>query len=371
MKIYPFQAIYPNFDLIPSPEIFFSSGNYDFSEHQKNGFFRKSGDDSIYIYVINAKHRSHVGLVACVDVRSYIEGTIVQHEKTLATKEQMMMQAFLKRQAMMNPVLLGYETDSRLDQMIAGIVKDCEPFFSINFEEDDQKHHFFRVQDKKLLNRICHLFEKKVERAYIADGHHRFVTGAKLFQTKSSKFDRSHKYQYILCAFFPFNQLEIHDYNRVVHALGDISTAKLFAKMSRVFDIKYLRRPQKPKRKHELTMYLQHEWYRLRWRTKILKKYHRNHTVLLDTHLLNKEVMNKIVGIQDFCVDPRLTYVPGILGLRGLIERINAQANSFGFCLYPIKKQDWISIANKGESMPPKSTWFEPRIRNGMVVKVF
>lgn len=368
MKIYPFQAIIPNFDLISSPELFFSTVKHDYPEYRANGFFRDTDSKAFYIYQIQTNVRSHLGLVACLDIEAYIEGRIIKHEHTLAAKEQTMMNLHLQRQAMVKPVLLGYQPLSELQSTLRKITKNQEPFFSVEFDEDEQWHHYYKVSDETLQAKLRNLFEQHVDRLYIADGHHRCSTMAKLFRTLSNTEKSENKYRHLLCALFPFDQLDIHDYNRVIEALGEISPTRLIAELSRVFEMKFLKKPSKPRKKHELTLYINHEWYRLNWRKSVLEK-HAHRKVLLDTYLLNKEVIEKIIGFQDSGNDPRIKYVEGISGLQGFIDQSIRSSRRFGFCVYPISTNDWLEISDRSETLPPKSTWFEPRIRNGLIVK--
>lgn len=367
MKIFPFPAIYPNVDLISSPELFFPAENFNYADYHKIGFFQRTQHDSIYIYCIESAHQKHVGLIACADINAYLKGDIVKHEKTHPAKEPPIMNLLLQRQAMVKPVLLGYAPREQLDRAIQTAILDLEPFFTVHFKKEKEKHYLYRLPQGEQLTQLMKLFDEQVQRAYIADGHHRCSTSAKLYQTQIGIREGVNKYQYLLCALFPFDQLEIYNYNRVVEALGDISPTRFMAEISKVFEIKFLHKPTKPAHKHELTMYIHHEWYRLRWRPEVLKKY--GHLdMLFDTSLINEEVMVKIFGIRDTGNDPRIHYVEGVLGLKGLIDKTNRKENRLGFCLYPVHSEEWVSISDEGKTLPPKSTWFEPRTRNGLIV---
>jgi uncharacterized protein (DUF1015 family) len=173
-------------------------------------------------------------------------------------------------------------------------------------------------------------------------------------------------YRYLLCAFFPFDQLVIHEYNRVVDLPGDISATAFLAKLSDLCRVRHLREAAKPQKSHEMTLFLNREWYRLRWRKKILKKY-QDALVVMDADILNKEVLENILGIADVRNDDRLSYVDGISGVKGLTDKAEKSALRMGFCMYPISFEDIVTVADAGKTLPPKSTWFEPRVKNGLI----
>lgn len=370
MKIFPIPAIYPNVDLISSPELFFPSENYNYAEYHKIGFFQKTQHDSVYVYRIESRDQDHIGVIACVDIEAYINGDIVKHEETHPSKEPPIMNLLLQRQAMVKPVLLGYPPKEQLDAAIRAAIMGLEPFFTVHFKKENQKHEIYRLSQGQQLTQLMTLFDEEVNRAYIADGHHRCSTSAKLYQTQIGVVNGVNKYQHLFCALFPFDQLEIYNYNRVVEGLGDLSPTRFMAELSRLFEIEFLNKPTKPGRKHELTMYVNHEWYRLRWRPKVLSKY-QHLDALFDTLLINEEVMADIIGIRDTGNDPRIDYVEGVVGLQGLMDQTNRKPNRIGFCLYPVHCEEWVSISDEGKTLPPKSTWFEPRTRNGLLVMPF
>jgi len=177
-------------------------------------------------------------------------------------------------------------------------------------------------------------------------------------------------YKLLLSAFFPAQELDIHDYNRVVIGFNELSLSSLVVKLSQVFDMDVLNKPRKPKEKHELIMFLNKEWFSLKWKNSILKKYDKE-KVLLDANLLDQEVMQSILGIEDVRTDSRLKYVEGTKGIEEIRLRANKGEERIAFCLYKVELRDLMQIADANKIMPPKSTWFEPRMKNGLIAKEF
>ncbi len=370
MKILPFKAIYPNFELISSPDIFFDMVKHNYPEYVKNGFFHSTVQKSVYIFEIKSRKRTHIGLLACVDIDSYRKGEIVKHELTLASKEQTMTNLLLQRQAMVKPVLLGYEPNAQLEKTISALIKKHRPFFKVSFKEEKQAHFFYKIDREEAEKSLIDQFDQLIDKVYIADGHHRCSTSYKLHLAEKRKGNTNNRYRKLLCAFFPFDQLGIHDYNRVVDILNDFSPARVMALISLVFDIEVLKKGEKPKHKHVITMYINHEWYRLTWKASVFEKYKKS-TVLLDAELLNKELLSKHLKIRDVRMDERIKYVDGISGVQGLVDKAVKSETRIGFCIYPVQIEELVKIADSKETLPPKSTWFEPRIKNGMIVKAF
>ncbi len=369
MRILPFQAVYPNFDYIASPETFFGTVKYEYPEYKKSGFFKKTAQEAIYIYRIEVQHRSYTGLVACSDIRDYLDDNIKKHENTLATKEQQQMHLMISRNATVKPVLLTYHDVPEISQLIKNYIKDHPSFYSVDFLKSNQKHTFWEVSDGNTIQALQNLFKTKVSKTYIADGHHRSSTTA-LMHKRLKKKKGSKNYSLLLSAFFSADQLDIHDYNRVVEGLSEHSLTKFMASISNLCDIEILDGPAKPKEKHELVMFVNREWFRLRWRSTVLEGYQDNDLVL-DASMLDELVLRDILGITDIRTDNRIKYVEGPKGLEEVRSRAIKNENRVAFCLYPVSLLDLMKVADLGKTLPPKSTWFEPRIKNGLIVQEY
>ncbi len=369
MHILPFKALYPNMELIPSPDYFFATVREEFPEYHESGFFHQCEAESLYIYQIHTARRDYLGLVACVDLRDYREGAIKKHEQTLADQEQKQMQLALRRKAGVKPVLLTYPDKPDIRQWIQQHTEYRAPMLEVHFDDDGQHHRIWAVNAQDDIEAILKLFLDQVPVTYIADGHHRIATTALMHEKLESPLEQGH-YGVLISAFFSASELEIFDFNRVVEALTDISPARFMVRLSAIFEIECLSRPEKPSCKHELTMFLQKEWYRLRWKPHVLDACGAG-VAALDAALLNELVLKDILGIEDVRNDLRVEYVEGPKGLEGLHKKAMKSEHTAAFCLYPIQIGDLFALADAEQMLPPKSTWFEPRMKNGMLVQLF
>ncbi|MEL6867171.1 MAG: DUF1015 family protein [Bacteroidota bacterium] len=375
MRIYPFQAIYPNFNYIASPDSFFGRVKYEYPQYKESGFFLKAAQESVYIYRIEKINRTYIGLVASSDINDYMDGRIKKHENTLASKEQQQMHLMITRSAIVKPVLLTYPVVPEITHILKKYIQKHPPFYQTVFTKEKQTHTFWEVSDGKIIQRLQKLFLEKVPETYIADGHHRTSTTALMYKRSQSEEENKRNesamegnYHRLLSAFFQTDQLDIHDYNRVVEGLNDCSLTTFMAKISQLFDIELLEGPARPAVKHEIVMFVNKEWFLLRWKKKVLKQYVKE-TVVLDASLLDEKVLKPILGIEDIRTDQRIKYVEGPKGLDDIRSKAIKNINRVAFILYPVELMDLIKVADLGMTMPPKSTWFEPRIKNGLIVQ--
>lgn len=370
MKLIPFKAVYPNIDLIASSDSFFGTVKSQFVEYKKSGFFKQTEQESIFVYKLDTQFSSHIGIVACTDIQDILNGKVLKHENTLAPKEQQMMNLMLQNQAMVKPVLLAHDRVEELESLYQKIINTQQQFFEVHFEETGETHTFWELGDSEIASKITKLFNKKVKQSYIADGHHRVKTSLLLHQTDNKNEMMDTRIKSVLSLYFSWDNLSIYDYNRCVEVFQTVSPLQFLVELSHVCNIKKMKLGKKPKRKHEMTMNIYGEWYKLEWKKKILKK-HADHAVLFDTFLLNEYVLKRIVGIADVRDDTRVKYLDGVSGIPKMEEFVSKSENRVGFCMYPIESGNLKVIADKGLTLPPKSTWFEPRVKNGLLVKEF
>ncbi len=367
MRIRPFQAVYPNLDNITSVDTFFGRVKYEFPDYKKDGFFSKIAEEAIYIYRISKPDRNYTGLIACSDINDYLEGKIKKHENTLRSKEQQQMQLMARRNAIVKPVLLTYPGISEITKLLNGFIEKNHFVFEIEFEKENQRHTFWKVIEKPLIQQIQQLFLEKVPITYIADGHHRCAATALMHQMMEGNKNEA-LYSFMLSAFFPAEELEIHDFNRIVERKTSLTT--FMARLSQIFNIEILAEPEKPSGKFEIVMFINQEWFKLFWKESVLDRY-ANQKVVLDASLLDELVLQNIMGIDDIRSSSRIQYFEGPKGLNELRSRAIKKDNNVGFCLFPVVLNDIFTVADMGETMPPKSTFFEPRIKNGLIVQEF
>ena len=368
MHVRPFEALYPNLELITSNDAFFGTMKHKFNEYLKSGFFHIQKEEGFYVYMIQIPGKSYTGILAALDMKDYFNGQVISHEGTLATKEQKSLEILLRRKAMIKPVLLTHPRIGELSNVIKK-VKIGEPFFEVEFEEDQSKHTLWFVDSRKHVEKIQEVFRDKVPLTYIADGHHRFASMKKLSMMKEESTTKGLDVEYILAAFFSFTHVEIYDFNRVLDILGEISPTRLLAELSGMCKIKPLKRAAIPLEKHEMTLLIQGEWYRLIWKKKVLEKHRKLHGAdyVLDVALFNDEILGKILHVDDISSDKRVMYIGGREGLDRLEKMVNKTSTRVGFCLYPLDIQSFKAVTDAGNMLPPKSTWFEPRMKNGFI----
>lgn len=367
MTIRPFQAVYPNTDYIASSDSFFGTVKEEYVAYKESGFFNKASQESIYIYHIQTPQRGHTGVIGCADINDYLDEKIKKHENTLAATEQRQMYLLMNRKAVVKPVLLIHPKVKKLSTILETIMKENEPFYSIHFESENIQHTLWEVTDGNRIEKIQQLFDKKIPETYIADGHHRCAASALLY-SRTKKKKKVNPFENLLTAFFAEDQLEIYDYNRVVDASGDVTITQFMARLSQVFEIETVDAPAKPKQKHEVVMFLNKEWFLLKWRKEVLDKY-RDQEIVLDSRLLDIYVLKDILGIKNVKTDTRIKYVSGTEGVEAIRTKTLKSESRVGFCLYPAQMSDLLTTADQGGVMPPKSTWFEPRMKNGLIVQ--
>ncbi|MBR9920265.1 MAG: DUF1015 domain-containing protein [Bacteroidetes bacterium] len=356
-------------DYITSADSFFKNVKEDYREYKQSGFFDKSPQEGLYIYRITKEHRSYIGIIACAEVRDFIEGRIKKHEHTLPEKEQRQMHLLLHRNAMVKPILLTYPKVDDIEKISRKVMEEEKPFMEVYFDSSFENHQLWRVSDGADIKHIQELFDKHIEYAYIADGHHRSSTVALMHQRTKNP-GKQKAYDKVLTAFFPTTQLEILEYNRIVEGLNDISLSRFMARLSRVCDIEELEGAAKPGGPREIVMYVNKEWYLLKWKPEVLKKYE-SEEILLDVSLLNHEILEGIIGIVDIRMDDRLKYVEGPKQIEDIREKVLKNDHRIGFILHPVQMEDFLGIADAEKVLPPKSTWFEPRMRNGLIAQEY
>jgi uncharacterized protein (DUF1015 family) len=367
MHIKPFQAVFPELNLITSADSFFGTVKEEYPEYYESGFFNKSGQDALYIYQIEGATDVYTGVIACAAIEDYLEGHIRKHENTLAAKEQKQLQLLLRRQAAVKPVLLTYPVVPEIDEWTLAYAASHAPFLSFHFEEDEQTHRVWEIKKGKDIQYLQKLFAKTIPNTYIADGHHRTTTTALMYERVKGKADGG-SFDQLLCAFFPSTEIQIHDFNRVVEGLEELPVSVFMAKLSQLFEMELLKEPAKPSKKHTIHMRLEKTWFKLQWRKSILEAF-KKEVVLLDTMLLNELVLKKILGIKNVRDDLRIQYVEGPKGIRGVEKKTDRSPASIGFCLPPVQLEELIKLTDANKVLPPKSTWFEPRMKNGLIVK--
>lgn len=369
MNIQPLQAIFADHTMIASPDTFYASVKEEFMDYIKSGFYQKTPHKAIYICQIKTPSRTHLGFMSCVDIVDYSEGKILKHENTLAEKEQKMMNMILQRHSMIKPVLLTYPPVDELQQFMQQYRDTVKPLFEVKFADSGERHTIWEVSEASQIDQLKNIFTSKVPQCYIADGHHRCSTAEYLHKSMKGK-KHLDGYDMLFAAFFDFDELQILDYNRVVDIFSDISPLSFMAGLSEKFNIKPIPEARKSLNKFEIILFAGREAFSLTWKKEILDLY-KDEVACLDAHLLDLHVFQEILGIKDVRLDNRIDYVEGVKGLDGILNKVYKNPNMAGFSLYPVEMQEVVKISDAGQIMPPKSTWFEPRMKNGLLAYRF
>jgi uncharacterized protein (DUF1015 family) len=328
---------------------------------QQKGFLFKEEKACYYIYQLTMNGRSQTGLVCTSSIDDYDNNIIKKHELTRPDKELDRINHMKTIGAQTGNVFLAYQTNERLDKEIEDWKASHHPEYDFT-AEDGVKHIVWVINDDDTNNRITNYFAETVPYTYIADGHHRAASAAKVRKALGDK--ASEESNYFLTTLFPANQLRILDYNRVVKDLNGMSDQEFLHKLAHDFLIGKVDQGFVPAQFHEFGMYLNGNWYKL-----IAKEgtYENDPIGILDVSILQKNVLDKVLMIKDVRTDKRIDFVGGIRGTAELQKRVNSGEMKVAFSLHPVSMQQLIDIADTGSIMPPKSTWFEPKLRDGLL----
>ncbi|MGQ0738112.1 MAG: DUF1015 domain-containing protein [Bacteroidota bacterium] len=325
----------------------------------QQGILTEEEKSCYYIYQLIMNGRSQTGLVCVSSVEDYGNDTIKKHEFTRPEKEKDRIDHMRTIEAQTGNVFMAYRDVTELNALISGWKATNKPVY--DFTASDGIQHSIWVIDRDIvINSITELFYNFVPATYIADGHHRAASAAKL----SKELPGSDDAKYFLTTIFPASQLAILDYNRVVKDLNGLKSEKFLARLQDDFYITHSPEPVKPGQLHEFGLYLDGQWYILSSRK---GTYTEDPIGVLDVTILSNNILDKILGIKDQRTDKRIDFVGGIRGLKELEKRVNGGEMKAAFSLYPVTIEQLFNIADSGNVMPPKSTWFEPKLRDGLL----
>lgn len=363
---------------IIKPEIDFESGTDEhdvkvyekavdnFNLFQKNGWLLQDDKDHYYIYAQTMDGRTQYGIVLAAYVDDYMSGVIKKHELTRKDKEEDRMKHVRINNANVEPVFFAFHDNQELDDIIKKVTSEKPEY---DFVAPDGFGHTFWVVDESLNDKITEIFAK-IPALYIADGHHRTAAAALVGKEKATD-NPDHKgdeeYNYFLAVAFPASHLKIIDYNRVVKDLNGLSPAEFLEKLEYKFIVKDMGEPvYHPTHLHNFALYLEGRWYSLTARE---GTYDDNDPIgVLDVTISSNLILRDILGINDLRTDKRIDFVGGIRGLEELKRRVDSGEMAMALALYPVSMEQLMNIADTGNIMPPKTTWFEPKLRSGLVI---
>ncbi len=352
---------------LPEPFDIHSKEVYEKAKENLDAFVRKEilfreHKPCYYIYQLIMNGRSQTGLVCGSTVDDYENDIIKKHEFTRPEKEQDRINHIKTSGAQTGNVFLAYRNIEEIDKQIENWKKMHEPVYDF-VAVDKIEHTIWVVNDDKVINNISRLFAAEVPFTYIADGHHRAASAAKVRKALGNS--ATEGANYFLTTLFPSNQLHIMDYNRVVKDLNGLTPADFVKELQKDFDCELVGKTVfQPKTLHSFGMYLEGNWYKL---TAKKDSYTNDPIGVLDVTILSEKVLDKLLGIKDQRTDKRIDFVGGIRGLQELEKRVKSGEMKVAFSLYPVSLTQLFDIADSGNIMPPKSTWFEPKLRDGLL----
>jgi len=336
---------------------------------QEKGWLAQDEKPKYYIYAQTMQGNTQYGIVGAAACADYENGIIKKHELTRPEKEEDRMVLTRYLNVNIEPVFFAYKAVPEIDQLVANVVNENQPDYDFT-AEDGFGHHFWTVNDERKNKQLEQLFASKVPYTYVADGHHRTAAAARIGieKTKENPIHTGNEaYNYFMAVHFPDNQLQIIDYNRVVTDLNDLSDDEFLKKLETSFEIqKEGKEIYKPQKLHEFSLYLAGNWYKLRAKE---GTFNDNDPIgVLDVTILSRQVLEPVLDIKDLRTSKRIDFVGGIRGLGELQKRVDSGQMKAAFALYPVSMQQLINIADSGNIMPPKTTWFEPKLRSGLVI---
>jgi len=340
----------------------------NFKLFQNKGWLVQDAEEKYYVYAQTMDGRTQYGIVGCAHIDDYFNNNIKKHELTRKDKEEDRMIHVRITNANVEPVFFSYPANNEIDKIVSDVIKNKAVYDFVT--DEGFGHHFWVIDDKSVNKRITEIFKNDIPYLYVADGHHRTAAAALVGQEKK-KNNPNHtgkeEYNYFMAVVFPDNQLKIIDYNRVVKNLNGLTQDEFIAKLEENFVVEKMGTEiYKPAKLHEFSMYLDQNWYKL---TAKQGTYNDSDPIdVLDVTILSNLVLDNILGIKDLRTSKDIDFVGGIRGLGELKRRVDNGEMVAAFALYPVSMKQLIDIANTNNIMPPKTTWFEPKLRSGLAI---
>ena len=346
----------------------YNKGRENLQKLIAEGYFVQDESDRLYVYGQTMFGRTQYGIVACAAVDDYLNDVIKKHELTRPDKEEDRMNHIRVTNFNAEPVFFAYPDHRDLDSMVAQVVSGEATY---DFTTDDGVgHHFWVISDEGMIRSMVEIFEKDIPFTYVADGHHRTAAAALVGQERRNN-NPDHRgdeeYNFFLAVHFPASQLTIIDYNRVVKDLNGMTAEEFLQELQEGFLVEK-KGPGvfKPDRLHSFGMYLEGDWYALNAKPGTYND--EDPIACLDVTVLSEQVLGPLLNITDLRKSKRIDFVGGIRGLEELSRRVDSGEMAVAFALYPVSMQQLMDIADNGMIMPPKTTWFEPKLRSGLVI---
>lgn len=353
-------------EIDPHDDSVYLQGKRNLDDFIQRGVLVQDKQESLYVYRQRMGSITQTGLVVCASVDDYQSGVIKKHEHTRADKEEDRVKHIDLLDANDEPVFYLSRSCSEVEGIIEGVTNGAPEYDFIT--DDGVAHTLWIITDPALIQRLITLFAA-IPRLYVADGHHRSAAAGRVRELRRNEnplHTGQEEYNFFLTVIFPENQLNIMPYNRVVKDLNNLSVSEFIARVKACFDITPSAIPVKPEARHHFGMYLEGNWYNLHAMTEIVNEI--DTVSRLDVSILQDRLLNPVLGIQNPRTDKRIHFVGGIRGNDELIKLVDSGEYAVAFSLYPTSIRELIELADQDQIMPPKSTWFEPKLRSGLFV---
>lgn len=340
----------------------------NFEKMVQEKVFIQDEKEMFYIYRLVMNERSQTGLVVCTSIDEYLDGTIKKHELTRADKEVDRIKHVTACNANTGPIFLAYESKKEISDIIESWTKEHEAVYDF-ISKDDVKQTVWIIDKSETIQLLIDAF-KQVSNLYIADGHHRNASAVKVGLEKRKQnpnYTGKEEFNFYLSVLFPNQELEIMDYNRLVKDLNGYTKQQFLNKVKEKFDVTVYEKNGccHPEKIHQFGMYLEGNWYLLYAKPEII---HQDVVEALDVSILQNELLSPILSIGDPRTDKRIDFVGGIRGLEELEKRVNTEEMKVAFSMFPTSIKELMAVADQNKIMPPKSTWFEPKLRSGLFI---
>lgn len=367
MNIKPINYLYPDYSRILNHDEYFSQVRWLFPDFRKDQLYLKGEHPSLFVYRIKTTTSLYHGIIAAVDIHDYLKGMIKKHENTLTQQEENISKLMLERKAIIKPILITYNENKKIKDLIAKSFLGIKPKFKVKFEKEEQIHEFFEISDKNKISQFQKEFKSKVKKAYIADGHHRMASVGKclLQYPELGKNGLSH----VMCALFDFTELHIHPYNRLIKTLDKFELPEITKFLSKYGIVTPIKKPRKSKRRHEVVLISPSKCYSIQWNKDVIQYFKQKNGIAFDMDIFNELFLHDLLNIENVRSSDRIAYSEGIKPVKSILKSIESNPDQLGFIFYPVLKRDFVKVADNHMVLPPKITWFEPRIRNGIIVQ--
>jgi len=346
-----------------APEVYDKAASL-LEEWIENGNFIRDDENCFYLYELTMNGRAQTGIVGCASIDDYINGTIKKHENTRADKEQDRIRHVDTCSAQTGPIFLAYKADFTLKEIVEHVKQETALYDFVS--DDGIRHRVFRIADSTYTSKIAEIFSN-MDSIYIADGHHRAASAIKVGLKRRAEhpdYNGTEEFNYFLSVLFPDEELMIMDYNRVVKDLNGLTDEAFLESMKNAFLVEPLTQQTAPSKKGTFTMYLDEKWYLCTMKSEIIPD---DPVESLDVSVLQNALLQPILDIDDPKTNSRIDFVGGIRGLDELERRCNEDCK-VAFAMYPTSIQELFAVADASLLMPPKSTWFEPKLRSGLFI---